>query len=815
LAVKDLDRMFQPRRVAVVGASPGSDGAGNVVLRNLVGSGFGGVVYPISPEREAVEGIAAYPALDELPATPDMAVVCAPAGEVPAVVRACAESGIAAVAVLSAGFSGPGSERERRLGSEAAAAGVRVLGPNSVGFMVPDLGLNASLAGPLPPSGRVALVSQSGALTGSIVEWARRKRVGLSCVLSLGDMVDVDLGDAIDFLAEDAGTRAIVLLVESVTNARKFMSAARAFARRKPIVAYRPAWAEALHGSAREDAVAGSDAVHRAAFERAGIVRVDRIEEVLGTAELLARERLPRGPRLALVASGCEPLGGVQALLRAHAEPAPLSAETFAEVDSLLGERPRRQPIEVPSDAPAELYAAVAELVLRDGSVDALLVVLTPRLTTDAGALADALAGARRVAHKPLIVVWMGGPGAGEGLARLAAAGVVARAFPEHAVGQFAHLVRDASIRELLYETPRAIPFAFALDRPRADELLIAAYRREGELLSPDSAAALLEAYGIPTAEAGRAEAGGLELALSSRKDRTFGAVIVVGAGGLAWALTADQALELAPLNERLASRMLRSLRVWPLLRGERGHEAADVERLLELLIRFSYLVADHAEIASIDANPLLAGARGAVAVGSRVVLDPELVETPPARFSHLSIRPYPEEYTTTAELPDGRTVTLRPIKPEDEPLWHEMIAACSEDSMRLRFRALLKASTHELATRFCFIDYDREIAIVAELEQDGRRRLAGIGGLIADPDHRRAEFAILIADAWQQVGLSDPLTDYCLAIAHGWGVEEVFAETTPGNPRMLALMKRHGFEVHHRDADEVVGERRLRASPR
>jgi acetyltransferase len=224
-------------------------------------------------------------------------------------------------------------------------------------------------------------------------------------------------------------------------------------------------------------------------------------------------------------------------------------------------------------------------------------------------------------------------------------------------------------------------------------------------------------------------------------------------------------------------------------------------------------LVADHAEIARIDANPLQAGPHAAVVGRAAVELDAKLVRTPPARFSHLSIRPYPEEYTTTAELPDGRSVTLRPIKPEDEPLWHEMIAACSQHTMRMRFRGLLNASTHELATRFCFIDYDREIAIVAELELDGQPRFAGIARLVADPDRRRAEFAILIADPWQQLGLSHPLTDDCLAIAQGWGVEQVIATATPDNQRVLSLLERHGFELRRQEAAEVVAEWRPRSA--
>jgi acetyltransferase len=222
-------------------------------------------------------------------------------------------------------------------------------------------------------------------------------------------------------------------------------------------------------------------------------------------------------------------------------------------------------------------------------------------------------------------------------------------------------------------------------------------------------------------------------------------------------------------------------------------------------LIRFSYLVADCPQIGELDINPLLATPHGAMGLDARVILDRRALAEPPAPFAHLAIRPYPEEFVRPAKLKNGAPVLLRPIKPEDEPLWHALLADCSQQSLWFRFRYLFKEATHEMASRFCFIDYDRELAIVAEVEQEGRRRLAAVGRLVADPDHQQAEYAVLVIDAYQGQGLGKLLTAYCLEIAERWKLKRVYGETSPDNHRMLATFRGAGFEFDHSLAPDVV----------
>jgi acetyltransferase len=732
----------------------------------------------------------------------------------------------------------------------------------------------------------VAFITQSGALATSMVDWARAQEIGFSHVISVGNMLDVDLGDLIDYLGQSGGTRSIILYLEALTDRRKFMSAARAFARSKPIVAYKagrfPASAQAT--VSHTGAMAGEDGAYDAAFERAGIVRVDRIEDVFATAELLARERPPHGPRLGIVSNAGGPaVMAADALLARGGALAQLSADTKRELgDALPPSASVSNPVDVLGDAPPERFGSAVASLLADPGTDAVLVILTPQAMTDPAGAAEQVVSARGDSRKPLLAAWLGGPAVERGRRILTAAGVAGYDYPEQAIEAFMYLVAYGRNLDVLNQTPRALPVRFALDRGRVKDLMATILSEGDAVLSEASSKLLLDAYEIPItkplpaasaddavavaerigypvvlkvrsddithktdvggvatgidtpdevraacerimASAAQRQPGarirgvtvqpmvstpGYELLLGARKDPTIGAVIMVGAGGVAAELTGDRALGLPPLNERLARRMLEALRIWPLLTGHRGRPAVDLDGLLEVVIRFSHLVADYPEIDEVEINPLLATAEGVVALDARAVVDQALVGRPPAPFSHLAIRPYPEEYTTEITTAGGLRATLRPIAPEDEPLWHDMLNACSPDSIHMRFRGMVKHS-HEFATRYCFIDYDRELAIVAEIEDDGERKLAGVGRLVADPDHRGAEYAVLVADPWQGKGLSDLLTDYCLRIARQWGIGHVYAETTPDNNRMLAVLRANGFEVERKLQDGIVVGRR------
>jgi acetyltransferase len=279
----------------------------------------------------------------------------------------------------------------------------------------------------------------------------------------------------------------------------------------------------------------------------------------------------------------------------------------------------------------------------------------------------------------------------------------------------------------------------------------------------------------------------------------------MIGMGGITAELFGDKALGFPPLNERLARHMIESLRIYPLLTGYRGTSPKNVEKLIQTLIRLSYLAADYPEIAELDINPLLVTPEEVIALDARIVLDRKVVRDEENPWAHLALHPYPEKYVRSTVLQDGTAVLLRPIKPEDEPLWLEMLGSCSKESLYSRFRYFFHWETHEVATRYCYIDYDREIAIVAEIVEDGVKRLIGVGRLIADPDHETVEYAILIPDAWQQKDLGNIITDFCMEVAESGKLKKIVAQTTTDNKRMISVFQKRGFEIRINTHDSTV----------
>jgi acetyltransferase len=302
----------------------------------------------------------------------------------------------------------------------------------------------------------------------------------------------------------------------------------------------------------------------------------------------------------------------------------------------------------------------------------------------------------------------------------------------------------------------------------------------------------------------------GVELILGIKKDPSFGTVIMVGMGGTRAELFKDNSLGFPPLNHALALNMLKSLHIWPILKGWRGSEPKNIDKLIEIMIRMSYIAADYPEIEELDINPLLLTESEVIALDARITLDLELIKNPIPEYSHLILRPYPEKYVKSTSLRDGTPVILRPIKPEDEPLWLEMLGSCSKESIYSRFRYNFHFDSHEVATQFCYIDYAREIAIVAEVEHEGRKKLIGVGRLITDPDQHMAEYAVLIPDAWQGKALGRILTEYCVEICIDVGLKKVAAETTSDNKAMIAVFRKNGFEVEFHPGGSVYVSRDL-----
>ncbi len=704
MGVRNLDAIFRPSSVAVIGASNSVGSVGATLWQNLASSGFTGDVFPINPKHDCVQGTRAFASTKQVPQAIDLAVICVPAPAVPSVVRECGEAGVRGVIIISAGFREVGTagrELEEAVQREAVRFdGLRIVGPNCLGVIVPELRLSASFAAGMPQPGRVALLSQSGALCTAILDWAIEQQIGFSAFVSAGNMLDVSMADLIDYFAADPQTESLILYIESLNHSRDFLSAARAFARHKPIVAYKAGrFAESAQAAASHTgALAGVDAVYEAAFRRAGIERVFSVDDLFDCAELLARQSPPRGPRLAIVTNAGGPgVMAIDVLMEQRGQLAKLSAVTMERLNRALPPHwSHNNPVDVLGDATPERYATALEAVLADEGVDAALIVLTPQAMTEPTRIAQLVAATANRHRKPLLAAWMGGAMVREGHQVLHESAIPTYTSPEQAVRAFMHLVSYAARRELLHEMPRDMRITWPRDRTAIRQEFLTRFKGQAPstFFSEDDSKALLAEYGIPVSQPIAATtadeavevarrigfpvvmkirspdithktdvggvalnltiesevrsafnqmlasvkskrpdavidgvtlqpmitaARGVELLVGAKRDPVFGSVLLVGAGGVMAELLQDRTLELPPLDERLARRMLESLRVWPLLQGYRGRPGVDVERLIEVLIRFSFLVTDWPELSEIDINPLLVTADRLIALDARM----------------------------------------------------------------------------------------------------------------------------------------------------------------------------------------------------
>jgi acetyltransferase len=865
----NLDRIFRPRHVAVVGASEKAGTIGNALVKNLINSEFAGTVLPVNPNYQSIHGQACYRSVSALETGVDLAIIATPIHSVVDIVSECVEQRIGAAVIISAGgkeVGEQGREIEEKIQRIAYPGGLRIVGPNCMGVIHPGANLNASFASEMPLTGNLAFVSQSGAICSAILDLAFKERIGFSHFVSIGSMLDLDFGDMIDYLGNDSSAKSILLYIESLTNFRKFMSAARSVSRIKPIVVLKsgrsPAGAKAA--ASHTGAMAGEDAVYDAAFKRAGIVRVDTIEDLFDCAELMAKQPRPGGPRLAILTNGGGP--GVMAtdtLARYGQEPAPLDHQTLQAFDAFLPTFwSRGNPIDILGDASAERFSRSLEVCFNSKNLDGVLVILAPQALTDPLAVAETLAAALKVRTYPVFACWMGGKSIGKAVDVLNEAGIPTYDTPERAVRAFLYMVEYARNLEMLVEIPPKTIGHMVFDQETAHKL-IAGTQTLG-FVSESDAREILTAYGLPVikskiaktedqaSQIGRemgyplvmklhsadithkTDAGGVrldlrcdadvcraydqilasarqykpdariegvtlqpyyanpdfEILLGAKRDPNFGPVIVFGMGGIYTEVLKDRSLGLPPMNQLLARRLMEETKAYALLKGYRNRPAADIERLEEMIMRLSQLLIDLPEIAELDMNPVLIKDGKPIAVDARILVSPLAVPS----SLHLVISPYPQEDESHMVSVDGRPILIRPVKPEDAPLFTALFKTLSPTTIYYRFFGALKELNPDMLARFTQIDYDREIALVASDEASQTDNILGVARIIGDPDGKTGEFAVLVGDAWQGKGIGSNLLEKCLAIAKKQGFKTVHGIVLHENRNMLALGKKLGF---------------------
>jgi acetyltransferase len=886
--MKSLDPIFAPKSVAVIGATEKEGSVGRTILWNLLSNPFGGTIYPVNPKRANVLGIKAYPDVKSIPEQVDLAVIVTPAPSVPSIITDCVKVEVKGAIIISAGFKEIGKEGaklEQQILKEARRGKVRIIGPNCLGVMRPYSGFNATFATALAKPGTVGFVSQSGALCTAVLDWSFQENVGFSAFISIGSMLDVGWGDLIYYLSDDPHTKSIVIYMESVGDARSFISAAREVASSKPIIIIKAGQTEAAAkaASSHTGALAGSDEVLNAAFRRCGVLRVNNISELFYMAEVLGKQPRPKGRNLTILTNAGGPgVLATDSLITGGGKLTQLSGESMKAYNELLPPHwSHNNPVDILGDADPQRYAKSLEIAAKDPNSDGLLVILTPQAMTDPTQTAEQLKPYAKSLGKPLLASWMGGVDVQAGTLILNQSNIPTFPYPDTGARVFNYMWRYNYNLQGLYETPSLPPHFDEMlhDRMKGVSKIIKQVHQTGRtLLTEWESKIVLSVYGIPTVQTyitqsvedavkiakkigypvvlklnsetitHKTDVGGVKLNLSNKEeiaaafkaikksagakhfqgvtvqpmikmkgyevilgstdDVQFGPILLFGTGGQLVEVFKDRSLALPPLNTTLARRMMEQTKIYDAFKGVRGEKPVDVAALEQLMVNFSFLVVEQPWIKEIDINPLLVSSDNIVALDARIILhDPKLKED---QLPRPSIRPYPAQYIFDRKLKDGTPVTIRPIRPEDEPHLVRFHETLSDSTVYFRYMhqiTLPQRIAHDRLVRICFIDYDREMALVVERKKSKTSppEIIAVGRLSKLHGTSDAEFAAIISDKYQRQGLGTVLLKKFIEIAKVEKITRIVAELLPDNTGMARVMDKLGFKFHHDLEEQIV----------
>ena len=887
-----LDGIFAPKSVAVIGATETPGSVGRTIVWNLLSSTFGGTIYPVNPKRSSILGIKAYPTLSAVPELVDLIVVVTPARTIPDIIKEAIDIGVKSAIIISAGFkeTGPeGVELERQILEHARRGKMRIIGPNCLGVMSPVTGLNATFATTIARRGSVGFISQSGALCTAILDWSLQENVGFSHFVSIGSMLDVDWSDLIYYLGDDPHTKSIVIYMETIGNARAFLSAAREVALTKPIIVIKPGRTEgaAKAAASHTGSLTGSDEVLEVAFRRSGVLRVNTIAELFYMAEVLGKQPRPQGRRLTIMTNAGGPgVLATDALITDGGKLAPISPAAMEAFNQLLPAAwSHNNPVDILGDASPERYAKALEIAARDPDSDGILVILTPQAMTDPTRTAEELEPYAQSPGKPVIASWMGGKDIAAGEAILNKANIPTFPYPDTAARVFDYMAKYSENLRLLYETPMPVggEGQAELNRECAESIISAARESGRTILTEYESKQLLSCYGIPTVEtriarnteeaveaanaigypivlklhsetithktdvggvllnlvdadavrqaytdiensvAEKAGPGhflgvtvqpfakieGYELILGSSIDPQFGPVLLFGLGGQLVEVFKDRALGLPPLTTTRARRMMERTKIYTALKGVRGRDPVDLDALDSLLVRFAQLITEQRWIRELDINPLMASPEKLIALDARVLLYDK--NTTRDQLPKLAIRPYPIKYVGTWTAKDNSKVTIRPILPEDETLIARFHTILSDKTVYMRYLQpimLQERVMHERLARICHVDYNREIALVAErTDESQERHIMGIVRLSKiHGTENEARLSILIGDPYQGIGLGSELISRAVDVARNENIQRMTAILTADNHVMQHIFNKLGFTILPLDDNNLVG---------
>lgn len=882
-----LQQLFKPGSVALFGASAEPGALGTVVLANLKSAGFHGPITLVNPKYEELDGQPCFKRLIDADCATDLAVIVAPAAVVPDIITDCGESGVGAAIVMSAGFSeaGPrGSGLETEMLRRARRYNLRILGPNCLGVIRTDIGLNATFSAGNALPGRIAVISQSGALCTAILDWAGVNEVGFSSLISTGIGADVDFGEILDFVAMDPGTDSIMLYIEGLRDARRFMSALRAAARMKPVVIMK----SGRHSQGSRAAVShtgalvGSDAVFDSALRRAGALRVDDFTDFFSTAATLDSGVRAEGSRLAVVTNA----GGPGVMAADHCTDvglklAELGQETMDALDRVLpASWSHNNPIDVLGDAGPDRYEKAILACVNDSEIDAVLVILTPQAQTAPLDVATRLVALGEKTTKPILACWMGDVSVKSSRELFSHHNIPSYRTPEAAVRAFAAVSTYHHNQEMLLQVPDPMTVESLPELDNANLIIENVLADDRRILTQAESKAVLAAFQIPIIQSipassaqeailvaqeigypvamkvdspditHKTDVGGVRLGLENARqvrnvfhemnesitalrpdakingvviepmwkgrhgrelmvgvvrDEVFGPVISFGLGGTLVEVLRDRAVALPPLNQFLVKSLIDRTLAAKLLKPMRGAPQADRPALENLILRVAEMACELPAILEMDLNPVIASEDGVMAVDARIVVSRHNEAARP--YDHMAIHPYPRDLVQHTDLSDGTRITMRPIRPEDALMERDFVNGLSQQSRYFRFMYSMPEITPELLSRFTQIDYDREMALIAVTDADGEERQVGVARYYTMPDQVSCEFAIVIADEWQNRGVARRLMRALVEAARSRRFTKMIGTVLVENRRMLDFVKTLGFKTETSSEDPQLME--------
>lgn len=877
-----LAGLFEPRAIAVIGASEKEGSIGHVIFRNLLASGYRGQLLAVNPRHTTLLGQPCVPDIESAGAPVDLAIITTAPRTIAEIIAQCGRAGIRNAIVVShpAAVAANSATTERRIREAALNAGIRFLGPKSLGIVCPHAALNATFTDIAALPGDLALVAQSGAMCAAVLDWATTNRIGLSLAVSLGEAMNVDFGDVLDYLANDERTRYILLHVEKIRHARRFISALRSAARIKPVILLKSGQ-HAGDDELEPDAAELADQVFDAAVRRAGVVRVRDLGQLFHAARALAAGFHPRGSRLAILSNGTGPARMAADSARHLGIPfGALQADTVTALKPLLPREWRgTNPIDLGGDANSERYLEATRLIAADGQIDAILVMLSPLAVVSPKAVAEGLVDIARRHRITLCCCFMGGSQVGAARQTLEEAGIPVFRTPDTVIELFHNIAAYYQNQQLLLQVPspgRPVQDSRTDSGRVLAEALIAERRR---VLSHMETHALLLTCGMPVrpslvahtateamfvaeqlglpvdmhlespelpdafddkrvrrklasieavrgalhdlSEAQHQSAPerrihGVTLAphrerpnarqffVEVFRDPVFGPVIRLGAGGSQGEALRDYAVALPPLNRFLAGNLIDATRIGRTLAASSKQPAADRSALEDALLALSNLVCTLPALDRLYINPLIVDEDGCLAIDAQLALDP-LRGAGQVRYAHMAIHPYPAHLCQSWPMRDGSIVHVRPVRPEDAPLEQAFVSAMSDESRYFRFMDGTRELPPSQLVRLTQVDYDREMALIAVVDDDGQERQVGSARYVQTPDGESVEFGLAVDDRWQKCGLGRRLMDAIIDCAREKLYRTMVGDVLADNEKMLNLMARLGFTIlPHPDGHEL-----------